>query len=640
MNFIPLQKQVELKPYIPREPIPIEYATDEEIWQQAGGTLILDTETYINYWLLQFLNVDTGKVIKFELPFDSKKLSWIMHSYRTVSFNGIKYDLPIIWYAFLHQNNEQIKHLSDEIIYNNTYPKQLQSDFGFKIHLTPHVDLIEVCPLRGSLKLYGGRLHAPRIQDLPFDVNASLRQDQFNIVVDYNISDLFATKILFNNLTEQLQLRTDLSREYKQDLMSKSDAQIAEAVISSELKRLTGKWPTKPKIDGDTSFYYKPPTFIQFATPALQSVLDKVCSIKYSLMDTGRLNKGDIDNISIPIGNSIYRMGSGGLHSSEKNIAIKADNEHRLFDRDVASYYPAIVLQCGLFPAHLGENFLHVYKTIVDRRITAKKAGNIAISECLKICINGTFGKTGSPYSVLYAPEMMIQITVTGQLALLMLIEKMELSGIPVVSANTDGILVYCPYSKQAEYLSIIALWEQYTGFITEETEYEAIYSRDVNAYLAIKKDGSIKGKNLYYDPWRGKTARDGYWRFQKNPSTQICIEAIERLIIEKTPIEQSIRESKDITKFVSVKNVTGGAHKDGNYLGKTIRWYYAKNTIGTIDYINSGNKVPDSDGAKPCMDLSASFPEDLDYSWYIQKSIDMLYDIGYYKKSEQMKFF
>ena len=236
---------------------------------------------------------------------------------------------------------------------------------------------------------------------------------------------------------------------------------------------------------------------------------------------------------------------------------------------------------------------------------------------------------------------MMIQITVTGQLALLMLIEKMELSGIQVVSANTDGILVYCRNDQQAEYLAIIQMWEQHTGFVTEETEYAAIYARDVNAYLAIKKDGKeIKGKNIYYDPWRGKTARDGYWRFQKNPSTQICIEACEQFIINNISIEKTIKECQDITKFVAVKNVTGGAHKDGEYLGKVIRWYYAIKCTGAINYINSNNKVPDSDGARACMDLPKTFPSDIDYYWYINKSIDMLYDMGYLKRQSQIEFF
>ncbi len=646
-EYIPLTKQIALKPYIPRKPLPVEYAIDNEIWQGAGNTLIIDTETYNNLFLLQMLDIKTRKIICFEISenydatlWNSQKLSWILHSYRTIGFNSIKYDMPLIWYAYVHQNNEQIKHLSDEIIFQNVWPKQLEKDNNFKIWPTSHIDLIEVCPLRGSLKLYGARLHAQRIQDLPFDVNKPLEDWQFPIVADYNISDLLATEILFNNLTEQLQLRTDLSREYKQDLMSKSDAQIAEAVISSELKRLTGKWPSKPKIDGQLFFNYKPPAFIQFQTPALQKIFEKICSIQYSLMESGRLDKSAVDDLKIQIGNQVYRMGSGGLHSSEKNIAIKADNEHKLFDRDVASYYPAIVLNCNLFPSHLGSSFLEVYRSLVDRRLVAKRNKQIAISENLKVVVNGTFGKTGSPYSVLYAPEMMIQITVTGQLALLMLIEKLELCGIPVVSANTDGVLVHCDVKKEVEYRAIIELWEQHTGFVTEETEYAAIYSRDVNAYIAIKKDGSTKGKNLYYDPWRGTSARDGYWRFQKNPSTQICIEAIEKLIVNNVPIEKTIRECQDITKFVAVKNVTGGAHKDGEYLGKVIRWYYANNVFGTIDYIQSGNKVPDTEGAVPCMDLPIMFPSNINYNWYIERCIDMMYDIEYMRRQEQIRFF
>jgi DNA polymerase elongation subunit (family B) len=44
-----------------------------------------------------------------------------------------------------------------------------------------------------------------------------------------------------------------------------------------------------------------------------------------------------------------------------------------LFDLDVASYYPNIILQQQLAPESMGKPFLDVYKSIVDRRIKAKK---------------------------------------------------------------------------------------------------------------------------------------------------------------------------------------------------------------------------------------------------------------------------
>ena len=123
-----------------------------------------------------------------------------------------------------------------------------------------------------------------------------------------------------------------------------------------------------------------------------------------------------------------------------------------------------------------------------------------------------------------------------------------------------------------------------------------------------------------------------------KNPVNTICVEAVTELISKGTPVEETINNCKDITKFVACRNVKGGAEYNGVYLGKIIRMYMSK-TPGTINYIMSGNKVPDSEGAKPLMDLSG-LPEDVNYAWYIEKAISILYKIGYHKREIQQKFF
>jgi hypothetical protein len=74
---------------------------------------------------------------------------------------------------------------------------------------------------------------------------------------------------------------------------------------------------------------------------------------------------------------------------------------------------------------------------------------------------------------------------------------------------------------------------------------------------------------------------------------------------------------------------VKGGAVKDGEYLGKAIRWYYAQGMEGEIVYAKSGNKVPRSDGAKPLMVLPEAFPNDVDFGWYIREAEEMLNEIG-----------
>lgn len=639
-GLLTFEKKVQLKPYLVRKPKSFDLMTDNQISDNRYSHLIVDSECYPNYFLIAFKHVKTGKIIQLEAPFDVNKLAWIMHHYTTVGFNSIKYDIPLIWYSYYCQNTELIKEVSNFLICGHAY--EFKKEYPqVLIPETPHIDLIEVCPLRGSLKLYGARLHGKRIQDLPFPDYHNLSEEQKQIVSNYCINDLDLTELAFNNLTEQLKLRSDLTIEYKQNLMSKSDAQIAESVIGSELKKITGKWPKKPKIETADIHKFIVPENMFFQTERMQKVLEVIRSANFSVNENGRLEPPkEITDLKIRIGNGIYRMGIGGLHSSEENIAIQSNSEYQLYDRDVASYYPAIVLNLKLCPQHLGEDFLTVYQSLVSRRLIAKEAKNIAVSENLKVVINGTFGKTGSPYSILYAPEMTIQITVGGQLYLLMLIETLELRGISIVSANTDGIMIYCHKDVVPTMNAIIQWWEQVTGFKTEETKYQAIYSRDVNAYLAVKSVDEVKGKNVYYDPWRSKTAKDAYWRFQKNPNAQICIEAIEYLITKDIPIEKTITECRDITKFVSIKNVAGGAHKDGYYLGKVVRWYYAKNIVGTINYINTNNKVPDTEGARPCMDLPDNFPEDIDFDWYLKRTKELLTDMRYLKPQEQFKFF
>lgn len=637
--IISADKSVKLLPYRPRKPIPFTTMSDEEITAGAGGILIFDSECFKNYFLIAFKDTKTKKIILFIPPFNQFKLSWIMHNYTCVGFNSLKYDLPLLWLSYKTQDTKTLKEASNALI-NGMWYKELQKEFDFTIHPTAHIDLIEVAPLRGSLKLYGARLHAKRIQDVPWGGNNSLEDWQIPVTQDYCINDLDTTELLFDNLTEQLKLRTDLSREYRQDLMSKSDAQIAEAVIGSELMRLKGKYPSKPKIESEAIHKFNVPENMFFQTEYMQEILKTIAAADFGINENGRLESPkEIQNLKINIGNSIYRMGIGGLHSSEESRAVKA-NDCELVDVDVASYYPAIVIQNKLFPKHLSEDFLTVYKGLVDRRLEAKKLKNIAVSENLKVTINGTFGKTGSPFSILYAPEMTIQITVGGQLYLLMLIERLELVGIPVVSANTDGILIKCPINKKDEMQRIVKEWETTTGFITDETNYKAVFSRDVNAYLAIKENGEVKGKNILYDPWNGKSAKDRYWRFQKNPNAQICVEAIENLIVRYIPIEKTIRECTDMKKFVSVKNVKGGAHRNGEYLGKVVRWYMAKDEQGTINYILNGNKVPDTEGAVALMDLPDELPTNINFDWYIQRANEMLQDIGYYAKSKQIVFF
>lgn len=637
------------------------------------STLVFDCEVYKDYFLLSFLNADTENVRHFELydgqEFDAKTVKQILAKYRVVSFNGNNFDLPLISMALQGASNQAIKNVCDKIILNNMKYWQL----NIEPPKCDHIDIIEVAPGMASLKIYGGRLHCQKLQDLPIDPSASISPEQRDLLRRYCVNDLETTLALFKKLEKQIELRERMGVQYEIDLRSKSDAQIAEAVIRHEVERRIGdRLPKRnPFEHAGKSFKYRPPEFVEFSRPALRDMLDVVRASEFVIQSNGVVKMPkEIADMKLVIGDSTYQMGIGGLHSTEKSISHHADENTILVDRDVASYYPAIILNCGLKPAQMGDHFTRVYRGIVKRRLEAKHGGDKVTADSLKITINGSFGKFGSPYSSLYSPTLLIQTTVTGQLSLLMLIEMLESEGIPVVSANTDGVVIKCPRSKVAMMELVVEEWELRTQFETEATEYLALYSRDVNNYIAIKSDG-YKLKGAY--------APAG---LQKNPTNEICSDAVVAYLRYGTPLAKTIRSCADLTKFVTIRTVKGGAvhgYSEFNnkalvgekralltrmgweptnpktwvspetgegmllddayreatqienevYLGKAVRWYYASGERGAIYYKLNGYIVARSEGARPVMDLPEGLPDDIDYDWYIREAESILRDVG-----------
>ena len=633
-------------------------------------TVVLYVECYQNYFMVGVRNIETGRVRAFErfndVLFDWQDLARIVGNCRLVTFNGNNYDLPMVFLALSGASNAMLKKASDQIILRNLKSWQFEKQYGLRYPKINHIDLIEVAPGQASLKIYGGRVHTALMQDLPIEPDAFIGDVEREQLVKYNANDLNATVDLYNKLLPQIELREKMSDEYGIDLRSKSDAQIAEAVLKLKIEELTGVKPVRPEVPAGTKFRYQVPEFISYRTQPLREVLNMVRRSDFVVSDTGGIEMPDeLANAKVAIGNSVYRMGIGGLHSSEETVCHLADDETVIKDVDATSFYPSIILNQGLYPKHLGRAFLKVYKEIVDRRISAKHSGDKVTADSLKITINGSFGKLGSKWSTLYSPDLMIQVTITGQLALLMLIEAIEAAGIQVVSGNTDGIVIKCPKSMIDRLNEIIQWWEKTTGFETEETQYLAVYSRDVNNYVALKPDGKVKLKGAYAEPG-----------LQKNPANQICVEAVVAYLKSGTPVEETIMNCDDVTKFVTVRSVTGGAlkvesfvevddwvlvedrgtkdnvwqsatHPDQTvvrksrpspvvvtehttYLGKAIRWIYDGNN-GVIVYKKNGNKVPRSEGAMPLMNLPDEFP-DVDYHWYIREAYGILRDIGHPK--------
>lgn len=627
---------------------PVFFTPEELLAVNVGDVFIFDAECYGNYFCICFKHVKSGKVVALEdtpeVDLNVSFLSWMLHRFLLVGFNSYNFDLTILAFALKGANCVKLKEITNRIIGDShndikgENPSEILKEYGLNRPAVNHIDVMEVCPVSGSMKKYAAKLHCKYMQELPYPHDRMLTKDEAYNVFLYCLNDLDNTQLIFEELKDQIELRIQLGKEYGLDLRSKSDAQIAELVITQEISKITGKRAKREEVESGRLFKYEPPPFIKFKTKVMQDAFERICQLDFEVTEKGTVINEELKTFELSIGDTVYKLGKGGLHSKEKTVSYKADAEHDIIDDDVESYYPRLILNSGMFPKNMGEVFLKVYNYLVEKRLGAKRNKMQIISDALKIVINGTFGKLGSRWSAMYSPNLLIQVTLTGQLALLMLIELLETNGIKVISANTDGIVKYIHKSQYALLRQLITEWEQATGLKTEETKYTALYSRDINNYIAVKRDDktgkvSIKGKGAYFDPrYDPKTA---IFRFHKSPQTTICLQAMTALIVGNVPIEKTIKECRDITQFVTVRELTRPTHKDGLYIGKTIRWYYPKGERGEIQYVESGNKIPMSENARPLMNLPDEFPEDIDYDWYIANTTKMLTEIDYIKGSK-----
>jgi hypothetical protein len=595
---------------------------------------LFDIECYRNYFLIKFKFTDTGEYLDFPmwggLPLDLPALRSVVATSTIHGFNSNNYDVPQLCLALAGATCAMLKGASDRIIMGRMKPWEYMREYNVEIPpFLDHVDLMEIAPGVGvGLKMYGGRMHSRKMQDLPIEPGAMIEPEQRSILAAYCGNDLDLTHDLLNANRDRLGLRKKVSIEYGVDCRSRSDAQIAEAAIRAKLPFK----PQRPFWPHGSTFHYSAPDYIQFSTAELREVLRLVTTIPFVVNDKEQVADADdpiktgvqlppeIKGRDIVIGSSKYRLGIGGLHSQEsQRISRTIPGTVTISDHDVASYYPSLILQLGMFPKQLGPAFLQIYENIYHERLAAKHSGNKTVADGYKIVLNGTFGKLGSKYSILFAPDLMIRVTITGQLCLLMLIEQLEQCGIPVVSANTDGIVLATPAGMESVRDGIMAWWQATTSLELEMTSYAALYSRDVNNYLAVKPDGKMKGKGVY--------ATSGVLE-NKHPSKDICLDAVKAYLGAGAPVAATVCACQDIRKFLVIRQVKGGGNWKDGYLGKAVRWYYSTDGAPIL-YVSNGNKVAGSDGCRPLMELPDLMPTDVDLQHYIDAANDMLRDLG-----------
>jgi len=615
-----------------------------------------DLETYRNYFLCKFL-LPTDEYVEFAMfpgqPLNRVGVLLMLARYTIVGFNSGNYDCPILALALTGADNQALKDANDMLYARGTKPWEFYRAYNISMPTcTDHIDIMEVLPgVRISLKAYAGIAHCPTIQDLPIDPSQDISPIERIRLSTYCGNDLRVTRRLYEIACDKewIPLREHISDEIGIDVRSKSDAQISEAITRAKL----GFRPEPIQRPSGYQFTYRVPSNISFQTEQLQEALRIVATSPFTVMhkeeetdeldsDGNKIKSGikmhkDIAAIRIKIGTSVYKFGAGGLHSQESGVWYETTATHQICDSDVGSFYPKVIINQELYPEQCGPGQLIIYKTVFVERIAAKRAGRKKEGNSKKIVLNGWFGKLGSKYSMAYAPELLMQVTISGQLMLLMLIEALELSGISVVSANTDGIVTRCPTPLIPRRNVIMKEWERIVDMELEHQAYKGIYFRDVNNYFAITDKDEVKRKGIFVHAEVGSGPSSS-----KAPHREICMDAVIAYVQHGVPLDETIYRCRDIRKFVSSRTVKGGAvrrlyegtehepfdqQQPGSYevFGKVVRWAYRRDYTSAIHYKTNGNQVADSTGAWPLMTLPDAVPDWIDYEYYVAHARKLL---------------
>lgn len=420
-------------------------------------------------------------------------------------------------------------------------------------------------------------------------------------MADYNDNDVYIVAELIRMNQEEVLLRYRISEEYNVDVFSASRSTIADKVIVKLYSKYTG---LHPKAFIDTKTIRRKIVVseilsdkISFSTPELNDILSGIRSL------TLRGEKGEFDREFTFMGTS-YTIATGGLHSNEIPAVYVEDSDNIIVDRDVASYYPNMIRSLKVCQKHLiPKAWFRIADTIVDERLEHKHLAkdksldsierdkHATAAACLKIVANaGIFGKMGSEKSFLCDKKAMYQVTINGQLFLLMLIEKLELAGIHVISANTDGIVTIVPRELEQTADDICHWWEKHLGLELEFTYYTKYVTEGVNSYLTVKRGGSSKFKGRMNPKMFLEDLSKGY-------NSPIVAKCVTEYFINGTPVMETLRNAKSILDFCRTQNVN---HKyrlefthvvDGKIVTDIVQRntrFYISSTGGTLMKVES----------------------------------------------------
>jgi hypothetical protein len=522
---------------------------------------------------------------------DNKDAYW-------VGYNNLRFDAQVVeWIIRNHEWWHQLSGLeicakiaqkAADVIHDANYdvfPEYREHELSLK-----QIDLFKIHHYdnknrRVSLKRLEFEMDLENIEEMPIHHNKeNLTRDEVFQSLQYCFNDVDATYEFYRVTigdtqhplykgNNQIQLRKDIQEEFGIECLNYSDSKIGDEIIKKYYCQEKGiqlsDLPRKGFFRKEISIKNCIAHYVKFETPQLKEFLKNIKQQKLGLQDDFKEHIHFYDNV--------YSFMKGGLHTENKPEIFESDDEYEIIDWDVASYYPAIIINNGKYPAHLGKEFLMGYKQMFEKRLELKPLAKgdrkiKGIVGALKLAVNSVYGKSSDMLSWIYDRQLTMFTTITGELSLMMLIEKYELNGIHVISANTDGVTIKVRKDLIPKMHEINEWWSDVTQYVLERTDYKKIIFSTVNDYIAIMPDGYVKKKGDFLTDFE----------LHKNKSARIVPIALEKYYVDGTPVRETILNHKNLYDFCIRKNASKDFHYEGvdpitnkeTMYNKLIRYY------------------------------------------------------------------
>ena len=403
-------------------------------------------------------------------------------------------------------------------------------------------------------------------------------------MLHYNKNDVYLVCEIARQKPDEIKLRYSLGAAFNLNLLCAARSTIADKLLYKFYSERSGLSVDKFKDlrTQRTALSFNKIIFphICFKTKQLQDLLKDMKKVVIY-----RTNKDAFEKV-IQFYGTTYTIATGGLHSQDRPAVLTSNDKYTYVHYDISSFYPSVMVAYNIAPKHLNNN---VFVKMVDyfrlTRIKCKHtkdedglvvAGvhNKLAAEALKIVINAIYGKFGFEMFFLFDRFAQMQVTINGQLMVMMVVEALELDGIHVVSANTDGIIVKLPKDKEEDFKRITDDWCAQNKLGADSERYKLFVTRDINNYFDIQSNDKVEYKGGLDPKQYLKDLKKGY-------DMPVVAKAVFEYFAHDTPVMETLRNHKDILDFCKTQNV-----------GKQFEVVYQKVENGKVIDVHSQRHV------------------------------------------------